>query len=49
MHGNPVYQTIENWIEVGKEMDLIRHIVWGGGILCLIRSLIGKKCLVIDQ
>lgn len=31
MHVNPVYQTIENWIEVGKEMDLIRHIVWGGG------------------
>lgn len=31
MHGNPVYQTIENWIEVGKEMDLIRHIIWGGG------------------
>lgn len=50
MHVNPVYQTIENWIEVGKEMDLISHIVWGGGgILCLIRSLIGKKCLVIDQ
>lgn len=30
MHVNPVYQTIENWIEVGKEMDLISHIVWGG-------------------